>query len=194
MLKETSKSRKSSVGIVTRLRVAQQRNRVYYPNRRRRCFSSQRIQSGSWDNSASASVSAVSTLPVMKQPRPEAHHLPPCNAEVKNLVKPCQRYPIRPYALHADILSFNKRDRMAISWVVSQPVGLVPLVGLHGRLSEILTLEIRTLTLKWGKFRKCTYSEKTNVILGSGGTKCCDEMHGGMQNEKDGNSLITIAK
>jgi hypothetical protein len=48
MLKQTSKGRRSSFGIVTRLRVAQQRNRVYYRCRRKRCFSSQRIQSGSW--------------------------------------------------------------------------------------------------------------------------------------------------
>lgn len=67
-------------------------------------------------------------------------------------------------------------------------------MGLHDPLSEIVILEIRTLTLKCGKLRKCAYSEKKNVILGSGGTKCCDEMHGGMQYEKDGNSLIAFAK
>jgi len=107
MLKQTSKSRRSSVGIVTRLRVARQRNRVYYPSRRKRCFSSQRIQTGSWANLVSASVNAGSTLSDLKQPRSEADLLPPCNAEVKNLVTLCQRHPIRLHAVLTDILSFS---------------------------------------------------------------------------------------
>ena len=73
-------------------------------------------------------------------------------------------------------------------------MGLVPQVGLHDRLSEVVILEIGPLTLERGRVRKCAYSEKTNVILGSDGTKCCDEMRGGMQDEKDGKSLITIAR
>jgi len=56
-----------------------------------------------------------STLPDLKQSRPEADHLPSCNVEVKNLVKLCHRYSIRLHAVHVDILSFSKRDRMAIS-------------------------------------------------------------------------------
>ena len=194
MLKQTRKSQKSSVSTVTRLRVAQQRNRFYYPSRRKRCFASQRIQTGSWANPTSALVSAGNTLPDVKQPRPEGDHLPPRHAEVKNLLTLCQRYAIHLHAVHANILSFSKRDRMAISWVVPQPVGLVPPVGLHGRLSEVVILEIRTLTLKWRKVRKCAYSEKTNVILGSDGTKCCDEMRGDIQDEKDRKSLITTAR
>lgn len=67
------------------------------------------------ESSASASVSAGSTLPDLKQPRPEADQLPPCNAEFKNLVKPCQRYTILLHAVHVDILSLSKLDRMAIS-------------------------------------------------------------------------------
>jgi hypothetical protein len=74
------------------------------------------------------------------------------------------------------------------------PVGLFPLVGLHGRLSEIVVLEIRKLALKLGKLRKYNYSEKTNVILGSGGTRFCDEMPSGMQNAKDAKSRIAITK
>jgi hypothetical protein len=42
--------------------------------------------------------------------------------------------------------------------------------------------------------RKCTYSEKTNLILGSGGTRFFDEKPGGMQDAKDGKSWVAIAK
>jgi hypothetical protein len=52
-------------------------------------------------------VNAGSTLSDLKQPRSEADLLPPCNAEVKNLVTLCQRYPIHLRAMHMDILSFG---------------------------------------------------------------------------------------